>query len=466
MNLLRTTAALALARAAGTLSRRLHLGGGTSLPGHLARVLDPTILTTICAALPDGVILVAGTNGKTTTSRMLATILEHTGETLLHNRAGANLLPGLTTVAISGADWRGRPRAQRALFETDEAALPQAISETCPRLVVLLNLFRDQLDRYGEIDTIAGHWRAALQTLPATSTVVFNADDPALADITRNLTARTLAFGLEDVRHAVAVATHIADSQFCPHCGSRYTYQHLFYAHIGHYACLQCGRRRPQPVIALTKLEPTGLDGSGLQIDHPGGPTLVHLPLPGLYNAQNALAATAAALALGVTPAAISAALTSFQAAFGRIERITAGPDGPTLLIALIKNPVGASETVRMLTSATSRPLHLLIAINDRFADGTDVSWLWDADFEPLAGRVAHITVSGDRAADMALRLDYAGVAADAITVVDKLPPALDTALSALPPGETLVILPTYTAMLDLRNHIAQRGWARPFWET
>ncbi|WP_298818201.1 MurT ligase domain-containing protein [Chloroflexus sp.] len=465
MNKLRTTAALALARAAGTLSRRLHLGGGTSLPGQLARALDPTILTAICTSLSDGVILVAGTNGKTTTSRMLAAILEQAGESLLHNRAGANLLPGLTTVAIGHADWHGRPRVRRALFETDEAALPQAISETHPRLVVLLNLFRDQLDRYGEIDTIAGHWRKSLQTLPPASTVVFNADDPALADITRNLAARALAFGLEDERHAVAAATHIADSQFCHHCGHRYEYRRIFYAHIGHYACPQCGRRRPEPAVALTMLEPGGLNGSELQIDHPAGVLRLRLPIPGLYNAQNALAAAAAALALGIAPATISAALTNFQAAFGRIERITAGPDGPPLLIALIKNPVGASETVRMLTSTTTTPLHLLIAINDRFADGTDVSWLWDADFEPLAGRVAHVIVSGTRAADMALRLDYAGVDGRTITVIDDLPAALDAALAALPPGETLAVLPTYTAMLDLRAEIARRGWARPFWE-
>ncbi|ACL25805.1 domain of unknown function DUF1727 [Chloroflexus aggregans DSM 9485] len=466
MNHLRTTVALALGRTARILSRRFHLGGGTSLPGQIARSIEPAILTTICTALPDGVILIAGTNGKTTTSRMLAAILEHTGEPLLHNRAGANLLPGLTTVAITDTDWRGRPHARRALFETDEAALPQAIAETRPRLVVLLNLFRDQLDRYGEIDTIAGNWRRALQTLPETSTVVFNADDPAIAGLTEHLPARVIGFGLNDTRHAVAAATHIADSQFCQTCGHRYHYRHIFYAHIGHYTCPHCGRHRPDPQIALTTLEPRGLDGSELQIRHPGGQLQIHLPLPGLYNAQNALAATAAALALGIAPATIGVALTTFQAAFGRIERITAGPNGPPMLIALIKNPVGASETVRMLTATTTRPLHLLIAINDRFADGTDVSWLWDADFEPLAGRIARVTVSGTRAADMALRLDYAGVDGAAITVIDDLPTALDTALATLPVGETLAVLPTYTAMLDLRAEIARRGWAKPFWET
>ncbi len=462
---LRTTTALVVARAAGALTRRLRLGGGTTLPGRIARSLDPAILAHLCASLTDGVILVAGTNGKTTTSRMLAAILSHSGEPLLHNRAGANLIPGLTTVAIAGSDWRGQPRARRALFETDEAALPQAIAETRPRLVALLNLFRDQLDRYGEIDTIASRWRSALQTLPAASTVVFNADDPAIADIARDLTARVVPFGLEDCRHAVAAAAHVADSQFCRRCGQRYTYQHIFYAHIGHYACPRCDQRRPDPTVALTTLEPAGLTGSALTIAHPAGTIQLTLPLPGLYNAQNALAATAAALALGIDPATIRAALTGVSAAFGRIERITAGADGPPMVIALIKNPVGASETVRMFTAATEQPLHMLIAINDRFADGTDVSWLWDASFEPLAGRVARITVSGARAADMALRLDYAGVAPNAIVVIDDLAAALDAALAALPPGEMLAILPTYTAMLDLRADIARRGWAPPFWE-
>lgn len=466
-----TPLAVAAGKAAGGLSRRLNLGGGTTLPGTVARRLAPGVLRELSAALPHGAILLTGTNGKTTTSRMLAAILEAAGEQVLHNRAGANLIAGLTATAVSATDWRGRPQASIGLFETDEAAVPQAIAEIAPRLVVVNNLFRDQLDRYGEVDAIAGSWRAALAALPAEACVVLNADDPAVADLGAGLQARVIYYGIEDARHAVGAAAHIADSQFCRRCGRRYDFSLAFYAHIGHYRCPSCGHGRPTPQVRLARVELQGDAGSRLYLLYPGGAIEIDLPLPGLYNAANATAAVAAALALGVAPAASRSALERFSAAFGRIERVSAGPGGPPMLIALIKNPVGATETVRMLvqSAAPAAPgpqpgLSLLIAINDRFADGTDVSWLWDAEFETLAGMVAGATVSGTRADDMAVRLKYAGVDEAAISVEPDLGDAVDRALGALPTGATLYILPTYTAMLELRDELARRGWVRQFW--
>ncbi|HWQ14437.1 MAG TPA: DUF1727 domain-containing protein, partial [Roseiflexaceae bacterium] len=384
------------------------------------------------------------------------------------------------------------------LFETDEAAFPLAAEETRPRLVLLHNLFRDQLDRYGEVDSVAAGWRGALGRLPASSTVLLNADDPAVAALGEGLAAQVRYYGLEDTRHAAGATTHAADSQFCRRCGTPYAYSALFYAHVGHYACPRCGHTRPTRHYRLEQVELLGAEASLLQItvDAAGDASAkaslrIRLPLPGLYNAVNALAAVAAALELGVPPAIIRDTLERFSAAFGRIERVDAG--GRPLLLALIKNPVGASETVRMLvegstlhvarsaqhhhvagepTSDVQRAnvrletgLHLLILINDRHADGTDVSWLWDADFERLAGRVARATVGGTRAADMAVRLKYAGVAPEHIAVADDPARALDAALAALPAEETLYALPTYTAMLELRAELVRRGWARPFWE-
>ncbi len=461
-----TLIAVALGKLAGQLSRRLGAGGGTTLPGTLARRVAPSILRDLSARLPHGALLVSGTNGKTTTSRMVSEILRAHGEQVLHNRAGANLIGGLTTTVISATNWLGQPQATIGLFETDEAALPQAIAEVCPRLVLIHNLFRDQLDRYGEVDTVAAHWRTALATLPASSTLVLNADDPAVADLGRDMAARVVYYGLEDTRHATGAAAHIADSQFCRRCGTRYHFSAAFYAHIGHYQCPQCGHQRPQPEVSLARLDLRGTTGSTLGITYPGGAVEIVLPLPGLYNALNALAATAVAYSLAVSPVQTRRAIESFSAAFGRIERVAAGTGGPTMLIALIKNPVGASETVRMLVEQApgGRDLHVLIAINDRFADGTDVSWLWDADFEALAD-AAHITVSGTRAADMAVRLKYAGLNPERMTTIDDLPAALDTALARLPAGATLYLLPTYTAMLDLREDLAKRGWVRQFWE-
>lgn len=478
---LRLTAAIVAGKVAGGISRALGAGGGTNVPGVVARRIDPDALRRMSAALPQGVVLVGGTNGKTTTTRMIAAMVGSDERRVLHNRSGANLVTGLTATALAGSSLFGRPRADLGLFETDEAALPRTIDETRPRLVVLHNLFRDQLDRYGEVDAIASQWRAALERLPADAVVLLNADDPAIARLGPGLTARVVYYGLEDSRHAVGEVAHMADSQFCRDCGCAYEYQAVFYAHMGHYVCPRCGWCRPAPDYRLERLELSGTSAARLYLRYPGGALEVLLPLPGLYNALNALAATAAALLLGVAPVRIRQTLEEFSAAFGRIERVDAA--GRSLLLALIKNPVGASETVRMLvgdvassqlqpevfrtasTPASGAGLIMLIAINDKVADGTDVSWLWDADFERLSGHVACAIVSGTRAADMAVRLKYAGVEASRIVLEGRLPQALDAAFAVLPTGATLYVLPTYTAMLEFRAELARRGWVRPFWE-
>ncbi len=460
----RLTIAILAGKAAGLASRLLRRGGGTTLPGVVARSVNPKVLQLLCDQLASGVILVAGTNGKTTTTRMLAACLVAGQRNLLHNRAGANLMSGLTATALANSSLLGQVQADLGLFEVDEAAFPQAVAETRPWLVLLHNLFRDQLDRYGEVDTIASGWHAALAELPDTAIVLLNADDPAVARLGSELQAQVYYYGLEDLRHASDSAAHVADSQFCRNCGARYEYQPRFYAHIGHYHCPQCGATRPQPHFRLTRLDLDGTIGARLIITVPaqyGGECVVELPIPGLYNALNALAAASAALLVGIPATQISATLATFSAAFGRIERIEAG--NQPLLMALIKNPVGASETIRMLVG--SSPIHLLILINDRHADGTDVSWLWDADFEQLAGHVAHVVVGGVRANDMAVRLKYAGVNETDLHVEPDPAQALDRALAAIPADTTLHILPTYTAMLELRVVLAERGWVKPFWE-
>lgn len=355
-------------------------------------------------------MLVSGTNGKTTTTRMIAATLADDGRIPLHNRAGANLMSGVTATALTGASIRGRMQARIGLFETDEAAFSGIAAETAPRLIVLHNLFRDQLDRYGEVDTVAQGWRAALARLSAATTVLLNADDPAVAALGEGLSAKVRYYGLNDRRHAAAAAAQIGDARFCRRCGAPYRYTALFYAHVGHYRCDACGAARPTPDYAIERLDLRGTEDAILYLTFPGGAMEAHLPLPGLYNAINALAAIAVCLELGVPAPRIRATLERFDAAFGRIERVDAG--GRPLLIALIKNPVGATETLRMLTDALNvkhSTLHLLILINDRYADGMDVSWLWDAEFERLAGHVAHATVGGTRAAEMAVRLKYAG---------------------------------------------------------
>ncbi len=457
-----------IGKAAGTLSRGLGLGGGTTFPGRLARQIDPQVLRHLTICLPRGVMLLSGTNGKTTTARMIADMMRAAGLRVLHNQAGANLISGLTTSAIAATDVLGRLHADIGLFETDEAALSQALAETQPHLVMIHNLFRDQLDRYGEVDTVASAWRVALATLPPTARVLLNADDPTVADLGTNLAAQVWYYGVDDTQHAVGASAHIADAHFCRRCGTRYVYDLCFYAHIGHYRCPNCHHQRPDPQVRLARLDLHGTHASHLYMTYPGGGVELRLPLPGLYNAVNALAATAAGLLLDIQPTVMRTSLESFSAAFGRIERVQAGSGGASMLIALIKNPVGASETVRMLIGSQptdNQSLHVVVAINDRYADGTDVSWLWDADFEYLANHVARVVVSGTRAEDMAVRLKYAGIPAECIVIEANLIRAVDTGLASLPHDTTLYILPTYTAMLELRTDMSRRGWVRPFWE-
>ncbi|MGB9722962.1 MAG: MurT ligase domain-containing protein [Chloroflexia bacterium] len=453
--------ALLLGRAAGFLSRTLGLGGGTTLPGVIAQFLDPGLVPALCARLNRGTILLTGTNGKTTTARMLALLLREAGWHPIHNRAGANLMEGVATTLLYASDLRGRPAGDSGLFEMDEAHFPQAVALCRPRLVIVHNLFRDQLDRYGEVDTVAGRWRDALRTLPATATVLLNADDPAVADLGPGLAARVLYYGLEAPTLGRPAPDHTADARYCRRCGASYAYAPAYYGHIGLYRCPRCGHARPQPDFLFTVV---GMEEDGRtrgRLRTPLGERDFRPPLPGLYNAYNALAAMAAALALGLPPEASFEALSRFQAAFGRLERLPVGDR--EILLALIKNPVGVGQVLQMLTSA-DRSFSCLILINDRIADGTDVSWLWDADFEALAGRTASIVVSGTRAQDMAVRLKYAGIDGE-VLVEEDLERALDAALSRTPPGATLHILPTYTAMLEVRALLARRGYAAPFWE-
>jgi UDP-N-acetylmuramyl tripeptide synthase len=461
MALLRSLALLA-GRSAGFLSRRLGLGGGTTFPGLLAQRLDRNLVSDLCARLPRGTLLLTGTNGKTTTARMLARMLRTAGWQPIHNRAGANLVEGIATALLVASDWRGRPAGDGGLFEVDEAHFPRAVALCRPRLVLLHNLFRDQLDRYGEVDHVAGLWRPALRTLPPAATVVLNADDPTVADLGQDLAARVLYYGLDAPALGQEAPDHTADARYCRRCGAPYRYDPAYYGHIGRYRCPACGHARPQPDVRLVDLRLHGDGASTGRLVTPVGERDLVIPLPGLYNAYNAVAAVSAALALEIDLDQALATLSDFQAAFGRLERIAA--DGREILLALIKNPVGAGQVVRMLVQDAQKR-GFFILINDRIADGTDVSWLWDADFEALVGHVAFAVVSGTRAADMAVRLKYAGIAAEHLVVEPDLGPALDAALQRTPAGSTLYLLPTYTAMLEIRTLMARRGYAAPFWE-
>ncbi len=437
--------------------------GGTVLPGLVAQCLDPDLARRLTSRLPHGVVLVAGTNGKTTTARMLARALEHAGLRVVHNREGANLLSGVTSRLVQTAGLRGRVGADVAVMELDEAAFSQAVGALAPRAVVLHNLFRDQLDRYGEVDAIARRWWEALGALPRTAVAVINGDDPRLFALARALPAgaRALFYGMRDTRHALERLPHAVDSANCPCCGSPLVYDQLYLSHLGAYRCIQCSFTAPELQVIARWVELDGIDGVALAIEHGGETVPLRLNVPGLYNAYNALAAVSAALACGVALTQATAALQGFRAAFGRAERLELL--GRQVAIFLVKNPVGFNEVLRTLFPPGADPqtapgARLLIAINDLDADGRDVSWLWDVDFEALPERVEWVTVSGIRAHDMALRLKYAGLPPERMDLEPDLERALDRAVARTPPGTLLCVLPTYTAMLALRRILARRG--------
>jgi UDP-N-acetylmuramyl tripeptide synthase len=445
---------LALARSAGRLSRLAGRGGGTTLPGKLLATIDPSAVSALAARLPQGAAIVSATNGKTTTASFVASILSPRVR-LAHNSSGANLVSGVTSTLL---DARG---AELGLFEVDEGAFPDVARRIRPRAVCLGNLFRDQLDRYGELEQIAERWRAAVRELPESSVLVVNADDPQVGDLA-NEHAGAVTFGLDDPSQARPSLQHAADSKYCLRCGTPYAYAAAYVGHLGDYRCPACGHGRPALQVSARAVSLDGLESASFDLVAPQGTRRIRIGLPGLYNVYNALAAAALAGALGASPDEIAAGLAGARPAFGRFERIPVGDR--TALLLLIKNPAGANEIVRTLV-AGGAPKLALVALNDAIADGRDVSWIWDVDFEPLLEGLEHVVVSGERAAELALRFAYAGMPQAAIEVLPPLERALDRGLELAGAGGELTVLPTYTAMLSLRRILAERGHVAQYWE-
>jgi UDP-N-acetylmuramyl tripeptide synthase len=445
---------IAAARGVAALSRRVGAGGGTTIPGKLLAQLDPDAIDRLAAGLPEGTALVSATNGKTTTAAMTAEILRPRHR-LAHNAAGANLVSGVASALLADRD------ADLGLFEVDEGALPELMRRLRPRSVCLGNLFRDQLDRYGELELVAERWRAAVDRLPEQAQLVYNADDPQIAAVSE-AHAGSVAFGLDDHRVARPALQHAADSKFCVRCGTPYVYAAAYVGHLGDYRCPRGHHERPPLDVLARDISLRGLDSASFLLVAPEGSREIALRLPGLYNVYNAVAAAALARALGSELDDIAAGLERFSAAFGRFQRVPVGDKG--ILLLLIKNPTGANEAIRTLVDGGA-PSLLVVALNDEIADGRDVSWIWDVDFEPLLPGLDRLIASGGRAAELALRFRYGGLDEDAIELVPDLEGALDRGLALTPAGGELVLLPTYTAMLGLQQLLAARGLTRPYWE-
>ena len=453
MGLTRALVAIAAARTIGALSRLSGRGGGTTFPGDVARAIDPGILRRLTSQFRCGSILVTGTNGKTTTARLIAELLSVPPVVVLANRAGSNLIFGATAAVVRAARLDGSIRADWGVFEVDEASLQTAVAEIRPRVVVVGNLFRDQLDRYGELERLAKTIEVALSNLPPGARTVMNADDPRVAEIGMSLDPPPIWYGLGDAAVGSAVLPHAADARSCPRCGSTLLFSTVYVGHDGEWRCPRGDFTRPSPQVLATGIERTGFQKIALDaVGH-----RFEVGLGGLYNAYNLTAAIATATALELDPGQLAERLAKVGPAFGRQERFERQGRRFTLLLA--KNPTGFNEILREAVLAGAE--YFLIALNDGLADGTDVSWIWDVDFEQLEG--AELVVpTGSRAADLALRLKYAEVAADPAQV--DLEGALDRIVAGTPPGREAHLLLTYTALLQLRQLLVKRGWLQPFW--
>ncbi|MGK7944027.1 MAG: MurT ligase domain-containing protein [Microcystaceae cyanobacterium] len=436
------TARLALAvltaKTVTTSVRFLRLGAASVLPGEIARRFHPHLLTLLSEQIKQGVILVVGTNGKTTTSLLLRSILENQGYKVVHNETGANLINGLITALLVKANLFGRLDQDYAILEVDENILPLLLKECEPRIILALNLFRDQLDRYGEVDTISQRWQNAIKPLSNNTTVVVNADDPTLCYLGQKVSQPVRYFGLSESELYLEEIPHAVDSIYCPNCGHPLDYQGVYLSHLGDFSCPSCGFTKSQ-----------------LAFSSQDWPQI----LIGVYNKYNSLAAGLVAQELGIEKEDIFNTIQSFKAAFGRAEELTI--QGKHVRILLSKNPVGMNETIRTVNEikAKGKSSTTLLVLNDRIPDGTDVSWIWDVDTEKLVSLGGTLVVSGDRIYDMALRLKYSQPENTPLNLILKedLKEAIQTALDKTPSEETLHIVPTYSAMLEVRGVLTGR---------
>ncbi|MEI1373743.1 Mur ligase family protein [Nostoc sp. UHCC 0926] len=432
---LRLGFAVSVAKSVTFIVRSLRLGAASVLPGSIARRIEPRLLQLLSQQVKNGVILIAGTNGKTTTALLLCTILERKGYRIAHNSTGANLENGLISALLESTTLLGTLNVDYAILEVDENIVPRVLTPLQPRIILCLNLFRDQLDRYGEVDTISKRWTKVISTLPAETVVIPNADDPTLSNLGQQLPQRVLFFGLNEPEHYLEAIPHAVDSIYCPKCGHSLDYKGVYLSHLGDFTCPKCGFSKSKPTLESSEWS---------QI------------LVGLYNKYNTLAAATAAIELGVDEATIRDTINTFQAAFGRAEDLVI--NGKRVRILLSKNPVGTNETIRVVTQSTDKTT--LLVLNDRTPDGTDVSWIWDVDTEKLVERGGTLVVSGDRVYDLALRLRYSEKSCESrlnLIVEEDLRQAIATALEHTPENETLHILPTYSAMLEVREVLTGR---------
>lgn len=461
---LRLALAISAGKLAGASGRILGIGGGTSLPGMVARRIDPNVLKTVMNSSSAKKIVITGSNGKTTTSRMIAEMAKESGHRLSHNRSGSNLLQGVTSVAVNFANVFGQLNSDVLVFEIDEGTMQHVIPEIQPDVVVITNIFRDQLDRFGELYAVARSLDKVLEGLPETSTIVLNGNDPQVANFGLNAKAKRVFFGLDTLEVGTPVPEQSADVIRCIHCQEDLEYKVAYLSHLGLYRCPNCGYTLPPLDIAATsvKLADDGKSPTQATLSTPNGEMNIEIPLPGIHNVYNAAAAIGAALAAGFSSEKLAGALAKLQPAFGRLEEIKAGDQ--TIYLAFVKNPTSFNLIMRLIKQHPGQK-HLLLAASHTVVDGEDFSWLWDIEVEEIAPTVVDAICSGNKPEELAMRLKYAEVPTEHIRMIEDREQALDAALKNAGPGGTLYVLATYSPTQELRRVMQKRGWVKHFWE-
>ncbi|MBR5095211.1 MAG: DUF1727 domain-containing protein [Oscillospiraceae bacterium] len=455
---IRVLFAILLCRALRALSRLLHRGG-TAMPGRWALRVCPDLLRVLSKDIQ--ILAITGTNGKTTSSRIVEEAFSRAGLSYLSNRSGANLASGIATELVMDADLLGRPKKRFAVIECDEAAARTVFGQIRPKAVVVTNLFRDQLDRYGEVTHTLENIRAAMEGAPD-ALLCLNADCSLTASLADDLPNKVLWYGIEAGALPSRSAPEISDATHCIRCKTAYDYDYVTYGHLGGFRCPHCGYRRHRADVAVTAVPEQRLDGSSVVLELEGEKHLVEVRLPAVYNIYNALCALTGALAMGVPKETALEALGSFSCGFGRMEQFDLGKAGTRMM--LVKNPAGCDQVIEFLQNIRE-PFVLAVCLNDRAADGTDVSWIWDAQFEglgTLGSRLRQVLVSGDRAEDMRVRIKYAGIPDGKILVERDYGRLVDWAAGQELP---VFLMPTYTAMLELRQAVVHKVGGREFWE-
>lgn len=448
---------IAVAKTVKRLVRTLG-SGGSSLPGRLALLVDPGILAWIAAGFQT--IAVTGTNGKTTTTAIISQILEDNGIPHIVNNSGANLASGISTTFLDAVDILGHCRIKTALIECDEAAFGKAAGMLEPDILVVTNFFRDQLDRYGELHSILNGISGALRERQRTR-LVLNADDSLCVSLAGTAHTKPVFFGIG--RNALAGREQEAnsDAQYCLRCKSRYSYSYHTYGHLGCFSCPSCGFSRPVSDITCSRINDLKGTHSSIELEIEGlkeaRPARVNLP--GLYNVYNALAGVACAKLLCLPVEKALGSISRFRNSFGRMETIRLS--GKSIKLILVKNPAGFNQVIQYLKSLDGS-IHIAFAINDRAADGMDVSWLWDVDFESLysiQGTIERIYACGTRKEDLAVRLKYAGFNTEVISNCGSYGEMISRGLKQIGEGQCLYILPTYTAMLNIRKSLKYKSF-------